>query len=101
MSQIPRFLPWLDMEEAEVIEEASRKTGKIPAQFLKDAGLALALEVLDGKGRGGEATTRERPHPRPATRNTYPPLKDWTENKKPRDQRQPPQPIKPKPLAVL
>ena len=70
MSQIPRFLPWLDMEEAEVIEEASRKTGKIPAQFLKDAGLALALEVLDGKGRGGEATTPRGGHPHPTSHST-------------------------------
>jgi hypothetical protein len=40
------------MEEAEVIAEASRRAGKVPAQFIKDAGLSLALAVLDGQGRG-------------------------------------------------
>jgi hypothetical protein len=40
------------LEEAEVIEEASRRAGKVPAQFIKDAGLSLALAVLDGQGRG-------------------------------------------------
>ena len=52
MNKPARFHPWLDMEEAEVIEEASRRAGKVPAQFLKDAGLSLALAVLDGQGRG-------------------------------------------------
>ena len=52
MNKPSRFHPWLDMEEAEVIEEASRRAGKVPAQFLKDAGLSLALAVLDGQGRG-------------------------------------------------
>jgi len=48
-------MPWVSLEEAEVIEEASRRVGKEPAQFIKDAGLAIALAVLDaqaGKGRG-------------------------------------------------
>lgn len=104
MSGIARFTPWVSWEEAEVIEEASRRTGKIPAQFIKDAGIALALEVLDGKGRGAEATTRGSLHPRPLHRNTYPPLKDRTKNKKTRDQRQPSQPLQPlktKPFSVL
>ena len=52
MNKPSRFHPWLDMEEAEVIEEASRRAGKVPAQFIKDAGLSLALAVLDGQGRG-------------------------------------------------
>jgi uncharacterized protein (DUF1778 family) len=43
------------MEEAEVIEEASRRTGKTPSQFVKEAGIASALAVLDvereGQGR--------------------------------------------------
>lgn len=52
MNKPSRFHPWLDLEEAEVIEEASRRVGKVPAQFIKDAGLSLALAVLDGQGRG-------------------------------------------------
>jgi hypothetical protein len=35
------------MEEAEVIEDASRRAGKVPAQFMKEAGLAVALAVLE------------------------------------------------------
>lgn len=38
----------MSLEEREVIEEASRRVGKVPAQFLKDAGLALAVSILDG-----------------------------------------------------
>lgn len=52
MNKPSRFHPWLNMEEAEVIAEASRRAGKVPAQFIKDAGLSLALAVLDGQGRG-------------------------------------------------
>lgn len=53
VNRVPRFLPWLDMEEAEVIEEASRRIGKPPTQFMKEAGLAVALAVLDeGRARG-------------------------------------------------
>ena len=52
MNKPSRFHPWLDLEEAEVIEEASRRAGKVPAQFIKDAGLSLALAVLDGQGGG-------------------------------------------------
>jgi uncharacterized protein (DUF1778 family) len=40
------------MEEAEVIEEASRLTGKTPSQFVKEAGIASALAILDGEGVG-------------------------------------------------
>jgi uncharacterized protein (DUF1778 family) len=43
------------MEEAEVIEEASRRTGKTPSQFVKEAGIASALAVLD-VGRAGKDT---------------------------------------------
>ena len=46
------FSPWVDMEEAEVIEEASRRTGKTPSQFVKEAGIASALAILDGEGVG-------------------------------------------------
>ena len=46
-------MPWVSLEEAEVIEEASRRVGKEPAQFIKDAGLAVALAVLDGKAEQG------------------------------------------------
>lgn len=107
MSGIARFTPWLSLEEAEVIEEASRRTGKIPAQFMKEAGLELAVALLGEAGREGESTTRGRLHPRPLHRNTYPPLKNRTKNKKARDQRQPSQPSQPlqplktKPFSVL
>ena len=47
MNRPARFSPWVDMEEAEVIEEASRRTGKTPSQFVKEAGIASALAVLD------------------------------------------------------
>ena len=53
MNRPARFSPWVDMEEAEVIEEASRRTGKTPSQFLKEAGIASALAVLD-VGREGQ-----------------------------------------------
>ena len=54
MNRPARFSPWVDMEEAEVIEEASRRTGKTPSQFVKEAGIASALAVLD-VGREGQA----------------------------------------------
>lgn len=47
MNRVPRFLPWLSPEEVELMEEASRRTGKVPTQFIKEAGLAIALAVLD------------------------------------------------------
>jgi uncharacterized protein (DUF1778 family) len=55
MNRPARFSPWVDMEEAEVIEEASRRTGKTPSQFVKEAGIASALAVLDvgREGQGG------------------------------------------------
>ena len=40
--------PLMSLEEREVIEEASRRVGKLPAQFVKEAGLALAVSILDG-----------------------------------------------------
>ena len=52
MNRPARFSPWVDMEEAEVIEEASRRTGKTPSQFVKEAGIASALAVLDVGGQG-------------------------------------------------
>jgi uncharacterized protein (DUF1778 family) len=52
MNRPARFSPWVDMEEAEVIEEASRRTGKTPSQFVKEAGIASALAILDGEGVG-------------------------------------------------
>jgi len=55
MNRPARFSPWVDMEEAEVIEEASRRTGKTPSQFVKEAGIASALAVLD-VGRAGKDT---------------------------------------------
>jgi len=30
-----------------VIEDASRRAGKVPTQFMKEAGLAVALAVLE------------------------------------------------------
>lgn len=57
VNRINRFMPWVSMEEAEVIEDASRRAGMVPAQFMKEAGLAVALAVLAspskkaGKGR--------------------------------------------------
>ena len=30
-----------------MIEDASRRAGKVPAQFMKEAGLAVALAVLE------------------------------------------------------
>lgn len=39
----------MSLEEREVIEEASRRVGKTPAQFVKEAGLALAVSILDGE----------------------------------------------------
>ena len=53
MNRPARFSPWVDMEEAEVIEEASRRTGKTPSQFVKEEGIASALAVLD-VGRAGQ-----------------------------------------------
>lgn len=64
VNPIPRLMPWVSLEEAEVIEEASRRVGKEPAQFIKDAGLAIALAVLDaqaGKGRGHKAPLASQP----------------------------------------
>lgn len=64
VDRIPRLMPWVNLEEAEVIEEASRRVGKVPAQFIKDAGLAVALAVLDaqaGRGRGHKAPLAFQP----------------------------------------
>ena len=38
-----------------MIEDASRRAGKVPAQFMKEAGLAVALAVLEApeKARKG------------------------------------------------
>ena len=54
MNRPARFSPWVDMEEAEVIEEASRRTGKTPSQFVKEAGIASALAVLGVEREGQE-----------------------------------------------
>lgn len=66
MNRPARFSPWVDMEEAEVIEEASRRTGKTPSQFVKEAGIASALVVLDvgreGQGRIQCVSTAHRKH---------------------------------------
>lgn len=53
VNRIPRLMPWVSLEEAEVIEEASRRAGKEPAQFIKDAGLAVALAVLEAQAEQG------------------------------------------------
>lgn len=52
MNSPTRFSPWMNMEEAEVIELASMRTGKTPSQFVKEAGIASALAILDGEGEG-------------------------------------------------
>ena len=52
MNSPTRFSPWMNMEEAEVIELASMRTGKTPSQFVKEAGIASALAILDGEGAG-------------------------------------------------
>ena len=47
-SPISGMNPMMSLEEREVIEEASRRVGKSPVEFMKDAGLALAVSILDG-----------------------------------------------------
>lgn len=47
VNRIPRLMPWVSMEEAEVIEDASRRAGMVPAQFMREAGLAVALAILN------------------------------------------------------
>ena len=50
---LPCFEPMMSLEEAWIIETASRMRGETPVQFMKGAGLALALTLLDG----GSATS--------------------------------------------
>lgn len=58
----------MSLEEREVIEEASRRVGKTPAQFVKEAGLALAVSILDGElptTRNGSGLRHDSPLRRP------------------------------------
>ena len=55
---LPCFEPMMSLEEAWIIETASRMRGETPVQFMKGAGLALALTLLDG----GSATSATCPH---------------------------------------
>jgi len=47
-SPLPRFNPMMSLEEGWVIETASRMKGQTPVEFMREAGLALALSILDG-----------------------------------------------------
>lgn len=38
----------MSLEEGWLIETASRMNGQTPVEFMKEAGLALALRILDG-----------------------------------------------------
>ena len=38
----------MSLEEGWVIETASRMKGQTPVEFMREAGLALALSILDG-----------------------------------------------------
>ena len=44
---LPSFEPMMSLEEAWLIETASRMRGETPVQFMKGAGLALAVSLLD------------------------------------------------------
>jgi hypothetical protein len=46
-SPLPCFEPMMSLEEAWIIETASRMRGETPVQFMKGAGLALAVSLLD------------------------------------------------------
>ena len=47
------FVPLvMSSDERGLLESASRISGVSPAEFLKEAGLALASEVLEREGRG-------------------------------------------------
>jgi hypothetical protein len=48
--------PFMTMDERILIETASRQAGVSPAEFLREAGVALASELVEGKGRGGRGT---------------------------------------------
>jgi hypothetical protein len=47
-SPLPRLNPLMSLEEGWLIETASRMNGQTPVEFMKEAGLALALRILDG-----------------------------------------------------
>jgi hypothetical protein len=61
-SPLPRFNPLMSLEEGWIIETASRMRGQDPVEFMREAGLALALRILDGaggtSGTGGTGVTR-------------------------------------------
>lgn len=44
----------MSLEEGWIIETASRMRGQEPVEFMKEAGLALALRVLDGASDASE-----------------------------------------------
>ena len=60
---LPCFEPMMSLEEAWIIETASRMRGETPVQFMKGAGLALALTLLDG-GSATSANSSTCPHSR-------------------------------------
>lgn len=53
-SPLPRLSPLMSLEEGWIIETASRMRGQEPVEFMKEAGLALALRVLDGASDASE-----------------------------------------------
>jgi hypothetical protein len=48
LSPLPRLSPWMSLEEGWLIETASRMREQSPAEFMREAGIALALRILDG-----------------------------------------------------
>lgn len=51
-SPLAPLLPFMSMDERILIESASQIEGVSPQEFLKEAGLGLAMSVLDMVGKG-------------------------------------------------
>jgi len=63
----PTLYPFMSMDERILIESASRLEGVTPPEFLKEAGVAWALSVLDEVGKG-EHKGRHPSQPSPKSR---------------------------------
>lgn len=64
LTSFPRFNPMMSLEEAWMIETASRMKGQSTVEFMREAGLARALTILDESSgtseTGGTSPRRKR-----------------------------------------
>lgn len=75
-SPLAPMYPFMTMDERILIESASQIEGISPPEFLKEAGLGLAMTVLDMLGKGELQPRHPRqPTPKPTSAQQYPPRK--------------------------